>query len=177
MILGGASASKNDYKDNFAGKPDQFRLLYKSNFETQVNCFRFQSWSKLNICWVNLLIVTRKQCEIQGNSKKNIRLKWTAVCLTLDYLTGKVNLWECFALILPPSISPLNISLARKWKHFTLTFKTNPFSSTFSPRCPCLSPWENKSRMSEDFHNSFSPLEVWNLRSKKWNSGVSSSLQ
>ena len=28
---------KDDNDDDFAGKPDQFRLLYKSNFETQVN--------------------------------------------------------------------------------------------------------------------------------------------
>ena len=75
-----------------------------------------------------------KECETQGNSKKNIRLKWTAVCLTLDYLTGNVTIspliisplthgqgnWECLNLSHPwlsrwqrklfESISPLNIS-------------------------------------------------------------------
>ena len=37
------------------------------------------------------LLCTHFTWKTQGNSKKNIRLKWTAVCLTLDYLSGKVN--------------------------------------------------------------------------------------
>ena len=42
------------------GKPDQFRLLYKKDF-------------------IN-----------EGTAKKNIRLKWIAMCLVMDYVTGEV---------------------------------------------------------------------------------------
>jgi hypothetical protein len=47
--------------DQLYGKPDQFRLLYKSDF------------------------------AIGGTATKNIRLKWIAMCLTLDYVSGKVR--------------------------------------------------------------------------------------
>ena len=43
------------------GKPDQFRLLYKKDF-------------------IN-----------EGTAKKNIRLKWIAMCLVMDYVTGEVG--------------------------------------------------------------------------------------
>ena len=43
-----------------AGKPDQFRLLYKKDFKTD------------------------------GTAKKNIRLKWIAMCLVMDYVNGEV---------------------------------------------------------------------------------------
>ena len=42
------------------GKPDQLRLLYKTDFKAQ------------------------------GEDTKNIRLKWLAVCLNMDYVTGQV---------------------------------------------------------------------------------------
>ena len=44
----------------FSGKPDQFRLLYKKDFVTD------------------------------GTAKKNIRLKWIAICLVMDYVNGEV---------------------------------------------------------------------------------------
>ena len=118
--------------DGFSGKPDQFRLLYKSDFQTQALHFIFYhliiifiiilydfkefkllyksdffgiallillTLRKLKPMWqIKHLNVLKSMIKIkinikknQGNSKKNIRLKWTAVCLTLDYLTGKVN--------------------------------------------------------------------------------------
>ena len=43
-----------------SGKPDQFRLLYKKDFKTD------------------------------GTAKKNIRLKWIAMCLVMDYVNGEV---------------------------------------------------------------------------------------
>ena len=53
------------------GKPDQMRLLYKTDFKAN------------------------------GDAKKNIRLKWMAICLNMDYVTGKVGTRDmlCFALL------------------------------------------------------------------------------
>ena len=54
----------------FSGKPDQFRLLYKKDFVTD------------------------------GTAKKNIRLKWIAMCLVMDYVNGEVLIVLTKSLVL-----------------------------------------------------------------------------
>jgi hypothetical protein len=44
------------------GKPDQLRFLWKTDFKPE------------------------------GDAKKNIRLKWMAICLNMDYVSGKVTI-------------------------------------------------------------------------------------
>ena len=86
------------------GKPDQMRLLYKTDFKAN------------------------------GDAKKNIRLKWMAICLNMDYVTGKVGIRHIISF---PFITLKNANISN---HFEQAgFQYHIRDQNFCPPSPHLS--------------------------------------